>query len=430
LAKSKSVLVKWASQLKDAFRYRSDNSLDGRSFTFGSRMRIMYVSFNVLGAQLHANYRIGQLEALAERGHDVTWVAARTPEFSASPSELRLLTLLLRKRLPVVSLLYFQVFSIWCLVRNLRSWDVVILDPLSVPALSPILIIRRLASHFPRLFLRVTSNPVETRGHVRALLSCFIETLSIKLSARFFDGIFFISPMMARSYSERFDFSRSKTSVWPSSVDMTAFDQPSAARVTCLRKELGLSRRLGVLYHGSLGGSRGILQMTEAFRILSRQSIKATLVILGDGVAREEVSKYVKANGLEQVIRLRGPVAFSEVPDYIAACDVGILALPDLPIWWFQCPLKVIECLAMNKPVIVSDIPANRWIVGKSPVGLYLEGTSPQHIANGVRRFLKTRNNLNPRLGQQIAARFSIEKVAEMVEHEMLSKITDVMNAQ
>ena len=161
-----------------------------------------------------------------------------------------------------------------------------------------------------------------------------------------------------------------------------------------------------VLYHGVLGKGRGVMEMVRAFKILSDESVNATLVVLGDGPAREEISKYVRENGMQEVVRLRRPVSYSEVPDYIAACDVGIISLPDDPRWRYQCPLKLLEYLALNKPVIVSNIPCNTWIVGNAPVGIYLQGTSPREIADGVRAFLLHRNTLDPSLGRQIAAAF------------------------
>jgi glycosyltransferase involved in cell wall biosynthesis len=73
----------------------------------------------------------------------------------------------------------------------------------------------------------------------------------------------------------------------------------------------------------------------------------------------------------------------------------------------------------LNKPVIVSNIPCNRWILGNAPVGIYLRGTSPREIADGVREFLVRRNTLNPTLGREMAAAFSVKRIAEMLERQM-----------
>lgn len=330
---------------------------------------------------------------------------------------------LLRKVVPGVSFLLLQLFALRRLIALINRIDAVILEVRTLPALFPFLMIRRLGSQSPALLLRMSTNTIGPPGHLRTFFNQFVETLSIKLSAKFFDKIFFISPMMAQYYSAWYGIPKSKIAVWPSAVDTSVFKQRSKASVDRLREEIGLSDRLTVLYHGVLGMGRGVMEMVQAFKILSDESVNATLVVLGDGPAREEISKYVRENGMQEVVRLRRPVSYSEVPDYIAACDVGIISLPDDPRWRYQCPLKLLEYLALNKPVIVSNIPCNTWIVGNAPVGIYLRGTSPREIADGVRAFLLCRNTLHPSLGRQIAAAFSVEKIAEMLEREITSVV-------
>jgi glycosyltransferase involved in cell wall biosynthesis len=133
----------------------------------------------------------------------------------------------------------------------------------------------------------------------------------------------------------------------------------------------------------------------------------------------KECGDLIVANHLKDVVELRGPVDYLEVPSYVAACDVGIVPLPNHPWWRNQSPTKVLECLAMNNPLIVSDIPANRWIIGDAPVALYLKGTSPEEIADGVEAFLTTRSKLDPSVGRQLASSFSAASVARMIEEEI-----------
>jgi glycosyltransferase involved in cell wall biosynthesis len=328
-----------------------------------------------------------------------------------------------RKFVPVISLLLFQLFSFWRVVRSLGRCDAVVLDVYIMPVLFPILLIRRLAGHSPVILLRVLGNPVETGGPLRDLLYSFLYAFSIKLSATFFDKILFISPMLAQSYSAQLEIPENKIAVSPSSVDTSIFDPLPTKKTERLRRELDLSDRLGVLYHGVLTRSRGIVETVRAFKILNDESVKAKLILLGDGPAKEEILRYVQENNLGKVIQVCGPVDYCDVPDYIAACDVGIVPLPDHPWYRYQCTLKLLEYLAMKKPVIVSDIPANRSIVDDLPVAVYLHGTSPRQIADGIRAFQQSGKSLHPELGRQIAEKFSAERVAEMLEAQIRSFI-------
>jgi glycosyltransferase involved in cell wall biosynthesis len=383
--------------------------------------------FRIFGYQLDAESNLRQLMALAKRGHEVTYLAARTSRFkdlAIHVQGFRLETVLLRRVTPILSLILFELMVAWHFLTSIDRYDVVILNDESFPALFPFLVLQHLFSRFPVLFLRIASKPVEVGGFLRSLAATSAYVLSIQVSKTLFHKIFFISPMLAQSTSLEFDISRNRVGVWPSSVDADVFDPTLMGKsVGRLRKELRLQGKLGVLYHGVLSKGRGIMEMVEAFRILKEESTRAILVLLGDGPARNNVLRYLYENELREFVQVRGAVNYQEVPTYIAACDVEIVPLPDHPWWRYQCPIKVLESLAMNKPLIISDIPANRWIVGNARVALYLTGTTPREIANGVQTFLATRNRLDPSLGRKIALEFSSEKIAEMLENQALLAI-------
>lgn len=389
-------------------------------------LRIRVIHYIVRGVQLEAESELSQFVALAERGHQVTCFVARTPQsrnIDLTARGLKLETVLLRRLVPVVSYIFFEFMACLRLIRSLARYDGVILDVYSVPFLFPVLLALRLCSPSRALLLRIDTVPVETVGLLASLQWSFFHTLSTKLAATLFDKILCISPMMCELYLRQFGIPEEKMGVWPSAVNTDLFVPVSISKANRLRKELGISTKCVVLYHGLLSRARGIMQMVEAFGILKQKGVDATLVLLGDGPAREEIRRYVQANHLDDVVLVCGPVDYAQVPDYIGACDAGIVALPDNPWWRYQCPTKVLECLAMNKPLIVSDIPAHRWIIGSAPVALYLKGTGSQEIARGIRTFIATRHTLEPSLGRQIASSFSMAKIAQMLEGEVLSVI-------
>jgi glycosyltransferase involved in cell wall biosynthesis len=167
---------------------------------------------------------------------------------------------------------------------------------------------------------------------------------------------------------------------------------------------------------------KGVLELVEAFKILKQSSMNVMLVLLGYGQKREFFAQYVSENSLDDIIKLRGPVDHSEVPTYIAACDACITTMPDDIDFRYQNPIKVLEFLAMNKPILLSDIPAHRWIIGDQPVALYLKRTDPSSIAEGVRSFLTSHDKLRPMLGEKIVReRFTPQRVADILENQIRS---------
>jgi len=328
-------------------------------------------------------------------------------------------TILMRRVVRTLSLLFFNLIAAVRLLMSIDYWDAVILDIESVPAALPIILIRQLRIRTPALVLRITTNPVELEGKPPGFWRYVLYAIGIKLAAEYFDRLLFISPMLGRLYSHELGVPKSKIGVWPANVDLDIFDPSIDMNTQSLRNEIGLLDRPGFLYHGVISRGRGTKELVDAFRLLKEDGLRVALVLLGYGSQREEISRYVRDNHLEDVVKIHEPVAYSEVPSFISACDAGIVPLPDHVWWRYQCPIKVLEYLAMNRPVIVSDIPAHRWIIGKSNVAIYLAGTGSREIADGIREYLMSKNRLDPSLGRGIAANFSATATSRMLEHEI-----------
>ncbi|HKM51507.1 MAG TPA: glycosyltransferase [Candidatus Bathyarchaeia archaeon] len=389
-------------------------------------LRILVVKYAVVGLTdlSRESTTFKPLAALARRGNQVTFLAATTPRSARRRDVpgLKLELIRLPKEFPVFSLIFFEFAALWRVIREIPHSDAIILDYNSIPLLFPILFLHRLFSRTPILLLHIETNVVVEGNTLRNLAVSFHDALSMKLASILFDKIFFSSPMLAEFYRYTYRVSDSKIAVWPNVVEPEFAGSVDETKVELLRKELGLSGRLAVLYHGWLSRGRGIIELVEAFKLLKEEGVRAVLVLLGYGPQRESISEYVHANSLDEIVKLRGPVDHTEVPNYIAACDVGIVPLPD-HIWWrYQCPVKVLEYLAMNKPMIVSDLPAHKWIIGNKPVALYLKGTDPRSIADGLREFLHSRDKFDPGVGRTIIEeRFTPERVANYVESQIIS---------
>lgn len=120
---------------------------------------------------------------------------------------------------------------------------------------------------------------------------------------------------------------------------------------------------------------------------------------------------------------LHDSVAYSDVPKYIAMCNVGIVPLPNLPYWRHQCSLKLLEYLTIEKVVIVTDIPANREIVGNGKCGIYISSPNPVEIANSIVHVYQNREKLKKwgTSGREIITkRCNWGKAAEGLENYVL----------
>jgi glycosyltransferase involved in cell wall biosynthesis len=132
----------------------------------------------------------------------------------------------------------------------------------------------------------------------------------------------------------------------------------------------------------------------------------------------------IQKEGLQENIIITNPVIQSEVPKFISMCDVCIIPLPDHPYWRFQSPLKLLEYLAMEKVVILTDIPAHRAVLGEAKCGIYISSAKPMEIVKAIENAYLNKENLEEwgKIGRQIIVeKFTWAKVARDLENYLLS---------
>lgn len=131
------------------------------------------------------------------------------------------------------------------------------------------------------------------------------------------------------------------------------------------------------------------------------------LCLLGDGPGRDALWRRARALGCQDRLILAGerPRAWRFLP----ALDLYVTASARE-----GCPLGLLEAMALGRPVLASDIPAHREILGEAP-----EQTARAELVAWVRhvRFLRGQADLRRRLGEQnralVAERY---RAADMVK--------------
>ena len=94
---------------------------------------------------------------------------------------------------------------------------------------------------------------------------------------------------------------------------------------------------------------KGIYQLLEAYRALSRESQDLRLLIVGGGGEVENVRSYIAENGLEEVVML-GPFDRVDAPRYFATAD--IFCSPAL--YGESFGLVLTEAMSCGKPVVAA----------------------------------------------------------------------------
>lgn len=155
-----------------------------------------------------------------------------------------------------------------------------------------------------------------------------------------------------KQYLESIGVPRGKCIVMPNGVDPERF-APRAA-------ELGLRERLGIPSDCCVIGFTGVLRpwhgldlLVTAVANMVKDGLKVFLLIVGDGPYREELEKITRELELEGSISITGWVPHEQIPGYVALFDAAVSPRAT----FYASPMKVIEYMALGKPVVVPSTP-------------------------------------------------------------------------
>ena len=164
------------------------------------------------------------------------------------------------------------------------------------------------------------------------------------------DRVVLVSEGFKASLTDR-GIPASKLAVIRNGVDLDRFsdDQPSEPAV---RTKLGAHDEddVLVLYVGAHGISHGLTSVADAASALEEDR-RIRFAFVGEGAAKAELEERVRELGLDNVV-LHPGVSRDEVPGILAAADICLAPLRDVPLFSTFIPSKIFEYLGSGKAVV------------------------------------------------------------------------------
>jgi glycosyltransferase involved in cell wall biosynthesis len=327
--------------------------------------------------------------------------------------------------IPLVSSFMFAVVLFFCLpllVISLQPDQVVVNPDLSIVSSLPSLLIGKFRK--TKFVLDIRSIPVETKGF-RGFQTKFWYYVSLMIAKKWFDGLTTLTSLMKGDICNDFNIDPDGVGVWTSGVSDSLFNPESVSLARSeMRKKYDVDDKFVVFYHGIFTATRGLAETIEAIQLLLPAHPDIVFFLLGTGPFASDLKILVQRSGLEKNVIIHDPVEQIQVPNFISMSDICIVPLPDHPYWRAQSPLKLLEYLAMEKVVILTNIPAHREVVCDAKCGIYVKSVKPMDIAEAITYAYLNRGSLREcgKIGREIVAeKYTWETVAKDLENYLLS---------
>ncbi|MDO2935996.1 glycosyltransferase family 4 protein [Paeniglutamicibacter sulfureus] len=180
----------------------------------------------------------------------------------------------------------------------------------------------------------------------------------------------------------------SKISIAPNAIGDAFLEAPIGR--TQARRMLGLSTEhqyVGTV--SSLVAYEGLDLLIRAAAQLIPDNPMLRVLIVGSGVEANNLKELSKSLGIFEHCIFPGRVPREDARTYHCALDIFVVPRRNLSVTRAVTPLKPVEALACEVPVIAADLPALRELVVHGETGLLVEPDDSNQLAQAMRTLLR-----------------------------------------
>lgn len=175
-------------------------------------------------------------------------------------------------------------------------------------------------------------------------------------------------------------------------------------------------------YIGSLGQERNLESVIDAVgsQIQNKSKVDCILIIIGTGSSENKLRERVKKLGAEKYVKFLGRTSYENIPNYVSLFDLCLSIVSPIPSHISSRPAKLLEYMAMKKPVIAnSEIPFQKKVIEESGGGVLIKNNKPEELINAI-IFLAENPSERKRMGYKnrkyVLSRYSYNKILGSLE--------------
>jgi len=165
-------------------------------------------------------------------------------------------------------------------------------------------------------------------------------------------------------------------------------DRFSDADGDTIRRQYNLDGSGVVVYVGTMDKMRHLDTLIHAISEVKKSEKRVKLLMVGDGNDKTDLERLARELGIGDDVVFTGQVYSDEVPNFIAAADIGVSPVPPFDFYKFSSPIKLFEYMAVRKPVVANkEIPEHDEVIRKSGCGVLVQFTG-ESFAEGIIKLL------------------------------------------
>ena len=174
---------------------------------------------------------------------------------------------------------------------------------------------------------------------------------------------------------------RSKMVPHPNGIDISRF---SDADGEAIRRQYNLKDSNVVVYVGTMDKMRHLDILVHAFSKAKKSRKDVKLLMVGDGNDKLNLERLAGELGIWDDVVFTGQVYSDDIPNFIAAADIGASPVPPLDFYKLSSPIKMFEYMALGKPVVANDeIPEQEEVMHESGGGVLVKFET-ESFAEGI----------------------------------------------
>ncbi|MCA9875023.1 MAG: glycosyltransferase family 4 protein [Anaerolineales bacterium] len=192
---------------------------------------------------------------------------------------------------------------------------------------------------------------------------------------------FIVNSPAYRDYLAGKGIPEDKISLIANGVDPAMFDPTD--RGEAIRQEFGLGEKFVATYAGALGQANDIPTILRAAEKLQGETA-VHILLVGDGKERANLEQLASDLHLHN-ITFTGSRPKAQMKDFLAASDVGLATLLDIPMFRTTYPNKVFDYMAAGRATVLGIDGVIREVIEAAGGGVFVPPGNADELAKALR---------------------------------------------